>query len=44
LVVRGAHQLLELLKNTFDGKEAGIFKAPDGTTAHAEVIIATRPS
>lgn len=39
LVVKGADELLGFLKNAFDGREAGIFKTPDGTIAHAEVII-----
>jgi PhnB protein len=39
LVVKGADKLLEFLKDAFDGREAGIFKMPDGKIAHAEVII-----
>jgi PhnB protein len=39
LVVKGADRLIDFLKEAFGAKEAGIFRMPNGTIAHAEVII-----
>jgi PhnB protein len=39
LVVKGADKLVDFLKKAFDAREVGMFKAPNGTIAHAEVMI-----
>ena len=39
LVVKGADRLLEFLKEAFGAKEVAMFKMPNGTIAHAEVIM-----
>ena len=39
LVVKGADRLIDFLKEAFGAKEAGIFRMPNGTIAHAEMII-----
>ena len=39
LVVKGADRLLDFLKEAFGAREVAMFKMPNGTIAHAEVII-----
>jgi PhnB protein len=39
LVVKGADKLVGFLKEAFDAREVGMFKTPNGTIAHAEVMI-----
>ncbi len=39
LIVRGADQLLEFLKQAFGAEERERFRRPDGTIMHAEVKI-----
>jgi len=39
LMVQSAERQIEFLKKTFDAKERGVFRQPDGRIAHAEVQI-----
>ncbi|HEX2060155.1 MAG TPA: VOC family protein [Thermoanaerobaculia bacterium] len=39
LIVRGADDLIEFLKQTFDGHVVGRFPTPDGKVMHAEVRV-----
>ncbi len=39
LVVEGADKLLDFLKKAFGGREVAMFRMPNGTIAHAEVVI-----
>ena len=39
LAIKGAAQLIDFLKATFDAKEVEIMKRPDGSIHHAEVKI-----
>lgn len=39
LTVRGARDVLDFLKNVFDAQEVNIMAYPDGTVAHAMVMV-----
>ncbi len=39
LVVKGAEQIIDFLKNAFDAREHSIHRLPDGSIMHAEIQI-----
>jgi uncharacterized glyoxalase superfamily protein PhnB len=39
IIVKGATDLIKFIKNAFDAEEISLFNNPDGTVAHAEVLI-----